>query len=226
MDYARYPFEYFLNPMAAGGFESSFAQSNSTWLPHSSTQVHDQDPRPASPIQFAIEPWQEYYETSVGTDINEDVFDAQAIIKAFTSMVLNLVQMVQTSNLRLAVRALKQLSTILIHNANLLGLFEDHPNDPCKRQQNRDLWITFNICWLTTFQKQKESSQENQILDADEMEDMGDFLIHLCDGLEGYGLVDYEMGVWEEEILDSTMRAIPPPMPIDTNKITSHWPMP
>lgn len=30
---------------------------------------------------------------------------------------------------------------------------------------------------------------------------LGDELIRLCDGLEKSGLVDYEMGVWEEEII-------------------------
>jgi hypothetical protein len=36
------------------------------------------------------------------------------------------------------------------------------------------------------------------------MEAMGEFLMEFCDGIESYGLVDYEMGVWEEEILDRT----------------------
>lgn len=30
---------------------------------------------------------------------------------------------------------------------------------------------------------------------------MGKELIQLCDQLEQYGLVDYQMGIWEEEIL-------------------------
>lgn len=30
---------------------------------------------------------------------------------------------------------------------------------------------------------------------------MGRELIRLCDGTETYGLVDYQMGVWEEEII-------------------------
>lgn len=33
------------------------------------------------------------------------------------------------------------------------------------------------------------------------LEGMGEALIGLCDGVEKYGLVDYQMGVWEEEIL-------------------------
>ncbi|KUL81403.1 hypothetical protein ZTR_09772 [Talaromyces verruculosus] len=41
-----------------------------------------------------------------------------------------------------------------------------------------------------------------------EMEAMGKFLIKVCDGIERHGLVDYEMGVWEEEILDLIARCI------------------
>lgn len=33
------------------------------------------------------------------------------------------------------------------------------------------------------------------------MESMGKALIQLCDQLEQHGLVDYQMGIWEEEIL-------------------------
>ena len=33
------------------------------------------------------------------------------------------------------------------------------------------------------------------------MEAMGKDLIQLCDQLEQHGLVDYQMGIWEEEIL-------------------------
>lgn len=37
------------------------------------------------------------------------------------------------------------------------------------------------------------------------MEDMGEELIRLCDKLEPHGLVDYQMGIWEEEILSGEL---------------------
>lgn len=33
------------------------------------------------------------------------------------------------------------------------------------------------------------------------MEKLGDDLVQLCDRMEPHGLVDYEVGIWEEEIL-------------------------
>lgn len=36
------------------------------------------------------------------------------------------------------------------------------------------------------------------------MERMGRELVRLCDSMERHGLVDYQMGVWEEEIINGT----------------------
>lgn len=73
------------------------------------------------------------------------------------------------------------------------------------------LWSEFNTCWLAVFQRQKEVTLEVQasghrqhpsaLMEYDQMEGMGKELIRLCDVMEKHGLVDYQMGVWEEEII-------------------------
>jgi hypothetical protein len=73
------------------------------------------------------------------------------------------------------------------------------------------LWNDFNICWLAVCQRQKDMTQEmlrtghqpsnTSILNSDRLDDMGRQLIQLCDQMEQHGLVDYQMGIWEEEIL-------------------------
>lgn len=78
-------------------------------------------------------------------------------------------------------------------------------------QDRLQLWTDFNLCWLAVCQKQKDmthdfiatgrQSIQVNLLSRDRMENMGRDLIQLCDQLEQYGLVDYEMGIWEEEIL-------------------------
>jgi hypothetical protein len=40
-------------------------------------------------------------------------------------------------------------------------------------------------------------------LQKDFLEEMGREFVRLCDGMERHGLVDYQMGVWEEEIISS-----------------------
>jgi hypothetical protein len=66
----------------------------------------------------------------------------------------------------------------------------------------------FNICWLALGQKQKDLTEEaicyqisdSNILPVEAIKAMVNELIRLCDSIEQYGLVDYERGVWEEEI--------------------------
>lgn len=41
------------------------------------------------------------------------------------------------------------------------------------------------------------------LLQEDTLERMARELVQICDALEKHGLVDYQMGVWEEEIMNS-----------------------
>lgn len=44
---------------------------------------------------------------------------------------------------------------------------------------------------------------------------MGDELIRLCDGIERHGLVDYQFGVWEDEIESCKRKRHLPPKKVD-----------
>ena len=47
------------------------------------------------------------------------------------------------------------------------------------------------------------------------LENMGRDLVRLCDGMERHGLVDYEMGVWEEEIISRMLLYFPLFFPLE-----------
>ena len=75
------------------------------------------------------------------------------------------------------------------------------------------LWEEFNHCWLAALQKQKDMLIEmnksgqpppapQSLLEAEFLKNMGNELVRLCDIMEKHGLVDYQMGVWEETIMD------------------------
>ena len=75
------------------------------------------------------------------------------------------------------------------------------------------LWEEFNFCWLAALQRQKDLLIEMQktgqslgnsqtLMEVDFLKNMGNELVRLCDIMEKHGLVDYQMGVWEESILD------------------------
>ncbi|CAG7938893.1 unnamed protein product [Penicillium salamii] len=88
------------------------------------------------------------------------------------------------------------------------GLLRD---DSIHYPDRLELWSNFNLCWLAVCQKQKDllqdliasghQSTQVSLIRRDRMESMGTDLIQLCDQLEQHGLVDYQMGIWEEEIL-------------------------
>jgi hypothetical protein len=74
------------------------------------------------------------------------------------------------------------------------------------------LWEHFNTAWLTLLQAQREMTMSmldtgqrptapREVMDSEQMESMGDKLVKLCDLMEKHGLVDYQMGVWEEDII-------------------------
>jgi hypothetical protein len=90
------------------------------------------------------------------------------------------------------------------------GLVRDDANMHGERLK---LWNEFNTCWLAVLQRQKEltiemqtSGQRPQLLEYEQMENMGKELVRLCDIMEKHGLVDYQMGVWEEQIIDRKLR--------------------
>lgn len=98
-----------------------------------------------------------------------------------------------------------------------LGLVRD---DETHYAQRLKLWEEFNTCWLATLQKQKAMTQEmvhtgqrpqppKTLIDYDSIEKMGTQLIKNCDTMEKHGLVDYQMGVWEEEIVASQYQFLP-----------------
>ena len=91
----------------------------------------------------------------------------------------------------------------------LIGLTKDE--QPLHGERIK-LWNDFNTCWLGVLQRQKDITQRmldsgqpppppQSILQVEFLERMGRELVRLCDGMERHGLVDYQMGVWEEEII-------------------------
>ncbi|KAJ5302166.1 hypothetical protein N7508_007029 [Penicillium antarcticum] len=101
---------------------------------------------------------------------------------------------------------LLEISEWLVTNARDLGLLRD---DSVHYSDRLKLWNDFNLCWLAFCQKQKDlvmamvagHPSHISLIRRDRLEAMGKDLIRLCDQLEQHGLVDYQMGIWEEEIL-------------------------
>jgi hypothetical protein len=92
-----------------------------------------------------------------------------------------------------------------------LGLTSDDRN----LHDGRLLWNDFNHAWLAMFQRQKDMMELEQLqpkqtlVSQEELQKMGNDLTRMCDTIQHHGLVDYEHGVWEEQIIDSRCDPFP-----------------
>ncbi|KAF1976177.1 hypothetical protein BU23DRAFT_456613 [Bimuria novae-zelandiae CBS 107.79] len=125
-------------------------------------------------------------------------------------------EQIRDGRLSEAAPALDRLSEWLLHWAETLGLVRD---DETHYQMRLKLWEEFNHCWLSLFQKQYDMVEATQttgqrpqppqsLIEYDFIEKMGSKLIKNCDNMEKHGLVDYQMGVWEEEITAMLMKCL------------------
>ncbi|KAL4793488.1 hypothetical protein BDV19DRAFT_380102 [Aspergillus venezuelensis] len=126
-----------------------------------------------------------------------------------------------------ASRSLLEISEWLVASAPELGILRD---DQLAHSERLKLWNDFNICWLALCQKQKDMTQEllqtgrqssrTSLLSTEAMDTLGKQLIHFCDQMEQHGLVDYQMGIWEEEILSGRSAPSQPFSKMKNNKRT------
>jgi hypothetical protein len=75
------------------------------------------------------------------------------------------------------------------------------------------LWGEFNTAWLSIFQRQKDMLETGQriqqpqsLMSQDFIAKMAKDLIRMCDVIEKHGLVDYQYGVAEEQIIQGMSR--------------------
>ncbi|EMF15142.1 uncharacterized protein SEPMUDRAFT_147106 [Sphaerulina musiva SO2202] len=143
---------------------------------------------------------------------------AQSVDQAFAnyqSQIRTLFTSVREGALREVGGLLMDVSHYLLGNAEALGLTRDDDNLHDERIR---LWDEFNRAWLVTLEKQRELTQEylqNQglreplsIMSVQILEHLSRELVRLCDSVEKHGLVDYQMGVAEEEIMDLLIRCL------------------
>lgn len=109
-----------------------------------------------------------------------------------------------------------EVSQWLSENVDALRLTQD---DQEKHAERIRFWDSFNVCWLAMLQRQKDDTQQildsgrplaqpHSLLPKESLEEMGNELVSLCDGLEKHGLVDYQMGVSEQEIIEILTQCI------------------
>ncbi|KUI57954.1 hypothetical protein VP1G_05217 [Cytospora mali] len=134
-----------------------------------------------------------------GADLNQAYTQYQDALK-------EIYKNIRDGALVTASESLLSVSEWLLSHVHELGLTSDDQNLHGDRIK---LWNDFNHAWLATIQAQKELMESGRQLGRTQsritlegLNKMGDELIRLCDGIERHGLVDYQYGVWEEQITE------------------------
>jgi hypothetical protein len=77
---------------------------------------------------------------------------------------------------------------------------DDHPYNAIDREQ---FWTGLNNCWLYALAQRNDVNDESERLSNEFLFELRDKLLSWADKLEPFGLVDYEMGLWEAEIIEA-----------------------
>ncbi|QIW96165.1 hypothetical protein AMS68_001683 [Peltaster fructicola] len=133
----------------------------------------------------------------------------------YQSNIRTIFTLVRNQSLQETAQLLLDASRYLLGSVEVLGLTRDQEGE----HDNRiNLWDEYNRAWLTTMQCQFDMTQElfagrslhasQSTLDHDTLDGLARELLRLCDGIEKHGLVDYQMGVAEDEIIDIILRCL------------------
>ncbi|KAL2170090.1 hypothetical protein VTG60DRAFT_5185 [Thermothelomyces hinnuleus] len=138
-------------------------------------------------------------EYPAGTGLDDAYLSYQTALK-------EIFQNIRNGVLATASESLLNISDWLLSHVVELGLTSD---DQSLHSGRIKLWNDFNHAWLAMFQRQKEMMESGQqiqrpqsLISQEGLQKMGKDLVRLCDSVERHGLVDYQYGVWEEQIID------------------------
>ncbi|CAG8962244.1 hypothetical protein HYFRA_00005298 [Hymenoscyphus fraxineus] len=143
-------------------------------------------------------------------DIIEDEFQAQgpgmeAAYTAYQTALKEIFQNIIHGRLATAGQSLLEVSEWLLGHVGDLGLTVDEVTLHSDRIR---LWGEFNTAWLGIFMKQKDMLESGHriqppqnLMTTEFIQKMAKDLIRMCDAVEKHGLVDYQYGVGEEQII-------------------------
>ncbi|KAK3614127.1 hypothetical protein LTR56_027459 [Elasticomyces elasticus] len=163
--------------------------------------TYSQQPQPSHQPQYAVQPPEQ---------------SADEAFVAYNSNIRSIFGQVREGTLRDVGQQLLQISQYLLGNVETLGLTRD---DEALHDDRIRLWDEFNRAWLTTLQRQFDMTQEvvqagqplrepHSTMTSQTLEQLSRELVRLCDSLEKHGLVDYQMGVAEQEIVELLLRCL------------------
>ncbi|KAI7881219.1 uncharacterized protein EV154DRAFT_428642 [Mucor mucedo] len=111
----------------------------------------------------------------------------------------NTLDHVEQRNMVSGFQTLSKATGAVVDHCEQLGLTsDDHPYNAIDREQ---FWAGLNNCWLYALAQRHEPSSDTERLTDQHLYSLREMVVSWADKLERFGLVDYEMGWWEADIL-------------------------
>ncbi|KAI8637427.1 hypothetical protein BD408DRAFT_353790 [Parasitella parasitica] len=111
----------------------------------------------------------------------------------------NTLDHVEQRNMVSGFQTLSKATSAVVDHCEQLGLTsDDHPYNAIDREQ---FWAGLNNCWLYALAQRHEPSSDAERLTDQHLYGLREMVVSCADKLERFGLVDYEMGWWEADIL-------------------------
>ncbi|KAJ1940347.1 hypothetical protein FBU59_003840 [Linderina macrospora] len=101
---------------------------------------------------------------------------------------------------------LSKVTDAVVVSCEALGLATEKPI--IETFDRKGFWLLLNRCWLVSLQHVSAAKSEQDRLREEHIVHLQQSVVHWGDALEKYGLVDYEMGFWESDIMDALERIL------------------
>ncbi|ERT02350.1 hypothetical protein HMPREF1624_00648 [Sporothrix schenckii ATCC 58251] len=143
--------------------------------------------------------------SAVAAPSSQDYAETNESYTAYQRTLKDVFKNTKSGALAPASESLLSISDWLLSRVEALGLASD---DEDLYEGRVKLWKNFNNAWLGLLEKQKEMMwygkklhRSQSLVSFEDLQKMARELVRLCDGIERFGLVDYDYGVWEERIM-------------------------
>ena len=170
-------------------------------------------------VDFPMAEQQEAEDSAAASGVQEALDEG---LRDYRRQIRTIFSAIVAGRVTAASEKLLAVSRWLVNSVTALGKFDSrfrletstkgsvglHHDDEAKHAERIELWQEFNVAWEALGQKQREITEEAlrtrrqpaDILSSETINSLMDDLVGMCDQLEAYGLVDFEMGIWEEQI--------------------------
>ncbi|KAJ2552487.1 hypothetical protein EV175_003292 [Coemansia sp. RSA 1933] len=96
---------------------------------------------------------------------------------------------------------LSKITDAVVVSCEALGLASEQPVVETFHRDN--FWRALNQCWLVALQNVSAAGTDEERLREEHIVHLKESVVQWGNKLDQYGLVDYEMGFWESDIIDS-----------------------